>query len=321
MSYTLGEVKESVLHKMREYSNSGNLITEASNKDYLLSMIDIFNNMQMRLATTVNKISRNYEISQFNPDNLLGYDFMRDTLAFEGSDISYSANGATAYSFEVNNDADIYIEEKVSDSWEILETINHTATDRSYTHYKGLITPSDSSNDIRIRFSGSTYYVYRYVALFGVSFSTVEDVPDYAPYVEYDLPDDFYKLDYVDNERPLAMRTGYSLYKLDYLNARDRKILFNYMAKGNFIINYYAYPTKFPFNPDNLGEYDEMEFDVPDECINSIIDEAVSVLLSDENAYMADRAKRDYYTSMNELDANRHDNLGTRKVIDNTGGW
>lgn len=319
--YTLGEVKESVLHKMREYSNSGNLITEASNKDYLLSMIDIFNNTQMRLATTVNKISKNYEIAQANPKNLLGLDFSIDNKTFEGEDIFYEARSAKAYSFEVNNEATVYIEEYDGSEWNILETINHIAENVEFTRYKGLLTPSSTDNKIRIRFSGDSYYAYRYVALFGVTFADEDDIPYYAPYVPYDLPDDFYKLDYVDYERPHAKRTAYSLYKLDYLNSKDRTILIKYDANGSFIINYYAYPTKFPFDPDELTKYDDMEFDVPDECINSIIDETVSILLSDENAYMSDRSKRDYYISMNELQDNVNNNRGQRKVIDNTGGW
>lgn len=302
---------------MREYSNAGNIIPETNNRDYLISMVPIFNSTQLRLATTVNKINRNFHITHINPENVLSAEFLIDSLTFKGNDVVFETNSPTCYTFEVNNTATIRVENQVDGEWVLLEEILHDGGN-AFVNYKGLIS---ATGQVRLVFTGDNFYNYRYVAMFDVPINRLDLIPVYKPYVEYPLPEDFYKLDYVDYDRPYALSHEYSQYKLDYRNAKEKYILIRYGARGAYTVNYFAYPAKFPVNEDNLEEFDAMPFEVPNECIPAIIDEAVSVLLSDENAYMSDTAKRDYYTSMNELERGVNYNKGKRKVRDVNGGW
>jgi len=67
------EFVTSVLMEMGEYSNSGTLISEAENKDYLLSITRLTNDSLTQIATLGKSNNKNIDISHFKPSNQLGF--------------------------------------------------------------------------------------------------------------------------------------------------------------------------------------------------------------------------------------------------------
>ena len=238
---------DDVIVLINNKSQNGLLIddNDGTQQDNLLRMPSLINAAQREIATVYKKIPATMVISRYPvpsllPNPLYAFDIVQRTDA----DISYQAQGAKEYYFEVDYLADIYIEENVNDMWTQLEQISVTTKPTGYEAHKGFITPTDPANTVRIRFSGQYAYRLRNVAFFGVSHAAVEDIPDYQPNVMYDLPADFYQL--VPNG--IVFRGNFSdgepftKAKPFYLLTRD-KIGLPYYDKGEYTINYYRYPT------------------------------------------------------------------------------
>ena len=316
---TVGEVKAKVLHEMREYSTGGELISDADNKDYLLSIVPFINLFQNEIAMQQNALYKVYPIAQYNPDNQLGSDW-KEGLAHTDEDVSYSATGSQAYSFQVSGAATIYIEEDIDDTWTTLTTISHTSSE-GYTTYKGTITASDTSNDIRIRFSGSYRYQYRYVALYKEAFSSNDAVPPFMPYVPYSLPTTFSKPDRVDWTHPNGVMENYSDYRFEIYNNSSKRIYLPYENVGEFNVHYYAYPTSItePSESD-LSAQDDTVLDLPDDYKATLVHRIAAALLKDEEPYMSDSFNNEYFIGMNAHVGNRPQDNGIEKPV-NTSNW
>ena len=147
--------------------------------------------------------------------------------------------GGQAYYFEVDNPATIYIEEEVSGTWTLRDTITVPESVVSFTAYKGVIPLASTSNSVRMRFSGSYPYNIRNRAFFANLFASASKVPDYTPYVTYIMPSDFYEIDKVINT------TDNQIYNdtLDYRRVGRREIVFSYDTKGEIDAHYFKYPV------------------------------------------------------------------------------
>lgn len=183
------------------------------------------------------KVFKEYEITRQPYDNLLGLMSNFDIVQFEGDDQTYKAVGAKAYYFEVDDDSAVYIEENISGVWTALTTLNISGITQM-TAYKGLITPSDSGNEIRIRFSGTTFYNHMNRCLYKLPFKA-DKIPDYKPWVAYDMPADFAELDKIITEYPERQYVKDGNYKWEGFN----KLYVNYYYKGKIRVIYYANPT------------------------------------------------------------------------------
>ena len=155
---------------MREYSNSGEVATGNDVLDYKLSIVPLINLYQMKISIETKKLNKKFQIAQNNPDNQLVNNWVDEEVHITtgtDNDESYTATGSQAYSFEVSGTATVYIEEEIAGVWTTLSTVSHTPTSgEGYVNYSGLTGVGDTTNDVRIRFSGSYRYAYRYVALF-----------------------------------------------------------------------------------------------------------------------------------------------------------
>jgi hypothetical protein len=319
MSITVGDIKKGVLHEMREFSNSGQIQGTDEIKDYLLSITPLLNVYQKELAVSTQKIKRKYEISHNMPDNQLGKIIWNEDLAHSNNDVIYSALGSRAYSFQVAKYATVYIEEEIAGVWTNLVTITHTPTaGEGYVTYKGLTGVSSTSNLVRIRFSGTYRYPYRWIALFADNFYDASEVPAFEPYVRYTLPIAYYQFDRCEILGADRQYTDYTKYRLDYTNT-EKLIKFDWYEIGEFIVRYFAYPTVIADpDPNNTAALDSTMLDVADECLPTLVHRIAGTLLRDENPYISDTLSRDSQISKAELVQNDNFDYGGQGIVLNS---
>jgi len=336
MSRTVLEVKETVLHKMREFSNAG---VEQTDQDYLISIVPLINLYQEQIARDTKKIEKIFEIAQNNPDNMLGtYDWNED-LIHTDEDVEYSATGAKAYSFQVSDYATVYIEESTDEvSWSTLYTITKTATlltvtdgvtpvttaldgSEGYLTVKGKTNLSVATNYVRIRFSGSYRYLYRWVALFEENFYSNDEVPSFEPWVPYNLPSNMYEKKNVRFKFAYEQDLDFNDFRYEIYSNSLKRIYFNWYLKGEFVIEYYSHPDKIP-EPEfsDLTSSDAYYLDIADEGFDILVDLIASNLLKDENSYISDGFKNSAYIGLNNLIDNEDTGKGFKKVI-NANNW
>jgi hypothetical protein len=316
---TVGDIKKGVLHSMREFSNSGQIQGTDEIKDYLLSIIPLLNVYQKEFAVSTQKIKRKYEISHNMPDNQLGKIIWNEDLAHSNSDVIYSALGSRAYSFQVAKYATVYIEEEIAGVWTNLVTITHTPTaGEGYVTYKGLTGVSSTLNLVRIRFSGTYRYPYRWIALFADNFYDASEVPAFEPYVSYTLPIAYYQFDRCEILGADRQYTDYTKYRLDYTNT-EKLIKFDWYEIGEFIVRYFAYPTVIADpDPNNTTALDTTMLDVADECLPTLVHRIAGTLLRDENPYISDTLSRDSQIAKAELIQNDSYEQGAQGIVLNS---
>ena len=311
-----------VLHKLREFSNAGAINDEGRNRDYLLSMPSFVNQVQREIATTVRKIAKVYEISHQMPINQLGFVEWNENMQHDTEDIVFSAIGSNAYSFSVSGNATIHIEEEISGTWTILQTINNTFTASiGFTTYKGRITGiTDPANNIRIRFSGDYFYPFRWVALFTQKWATDAEVPSFQPYVPYDMPEDFFDLDRIVStfeERQYSLKADY---KLEQRNGNRKRILFNWYDIAEFQIHYWSYPTELVLDPDDLSTNNNYVMEIADETLPAAVSKVAALLMVDEDLNIHDILMQDFYVQMNNIEEfdNQKDGF---QIVQNISNW
>lgn len=180
------------------------------------------------------KYYSSHEISNTYIENQLGSQFL--IQEFTGTDIIYSAIGSRAYYFEVDAPCTIYLEEDIGGTWTNLTTLYDT-TATSFTAYKGLTSLSSTTNPVRIRFSGTTYYRIRNIALFEYPFSS-DRIPDYKPWIKKQMPSDFSNVDKI-------VREYSDIYENDsnFKWEGKRDLYINYEWEGNIRIVYVPTPS------------------------------------------------------------------------------
>lgn len=294
---------------MAEYSVDGVPIPDGENSDYLNRMNRFADTAQKELSQ-VKKIHAVFNISH-NPIKpmqglLTGFDLKQ---YLPGTDLIDMYVGCKAYYFEVDNVADIYIEENVSGVWTALKTINNTVKGQ-FTAYKGLINASNPSNQVRLRFSGNYVYNIRNKALYQYPFPTDSDVLDYRPYVTYKMPTDFMELQKVIQQSdPRVYRD-----KIDYYWEGKRTFVLNFYDAGSFDIHYYRYPTSI-----DSTTLDSYEFEVDTEAQEAIPFFIASHCLMDEEGSrtLAIQLLNEYQTKLSRLYMS--DDFGITTITQNYG--
>lgn len=336
MSTNVGQVKNDVLHVMREYSVDG--VVQADN-DYLLSIVPLINFHQKVLARDTKCIEKRYEISHNKPENLLGtYEWSESEVHYD-EDINYESQGAKAYSFQIADYATVYIEESADEeTWTTLYTITKTmalltVTDgvtpstttldgsEGYVTVKGKTNLSDDDYYIRIRFSGDYRYPYRWVALFEDNFYDDDAVPAYEPFVPYLLPTDFFSLKRVSWTYANQIKEDYNAYRIEKHTKSRTTIFIKWYLEGEFAVEYFALPAMItvPTIPD-LDAQDDVDIDIPDRVVPQLIELIASDLLSNENPYLSAGLKESAYIGINNINDQDDASEGFRKVI-NSNNW
>ncbi len=235
----LGLAKTKAIQYMREYSTNNSLNSAAQNGDYTLAFNNAADTAQKKIAT-IKHIIATYSFSRNPIANQLGLGQGFDIVQYLAvDDVSSLAIGSRAYYFEVDRQCTVYIEESVSGMWSVLSTIVVPNTVTSFTAFKGLINPSNVLNQVRIRFSGLYPYNIRNRYLCQYTFPTVNDIPDYTPFVKYVMPANFMKL------KGIVHRSDHRSYEhmSDYFWQGKFTLLVNYDYTGSFEIEYNQYPA------------------------------------------------------------------------------
>ena len=179
-----------------------------------------------------------YSISYYPVNNLLGMRSNFDIRPFEGTELTFEANGsAKAYYFEVDDDATVYVEDYTS-GWNTLQTVTATPTASGFTAYKGIVTPTNGATKSRLRFAGTYYYRTVNRALFGVSFASGSDVPDYRAWILKQMPSDFKSVNEVIQE----IVDEYAV-NASYKWEGKRDLYLDYYFQGNLRIVYRPIPS------------------------------------------------------------------------------
>jgi len=282
------------------HSRSGTILdpSGAKQKDYLLKMPYMFDTAQKQIAT-VKKIVRTKKISHAMPMNKLEnpkYQF--DIIQSNGDDQIYKVDKtANAYYFEVDDVCQVLIEEETSeDVWDVLETINNPLVNAGvFTPYKGILTPSDEENNIRIRFIGNTLYNHRNRALWGEKFSDVTRVPDYNRYVLYTV-EKLYQLSKVILKGQVFNGQAYDNTDAYYWERQD-VIAIGWYNVGEYSIEYFAYP-----NDITSTTGDDVEFEVDIDAQELIPSYAAAMCVLNENNVVGDRLLNEYNVKLANLD-------------------
>lgn len=320
MAKTLLDIKNDTIALINNKTASGNLIalTDPNQIDYLARVPSLANAAQKEIAATAKKIIANYRFSQYPVLNGLSNPItMFDVIEHTNNDITYTVSGATAYYFEVDNQADVYIEESINGVFVPLPVPIHisvTAKPTGFQSYTGYINPFNSANVIQIRFSGNYEYRARYIALFTQRFATLTDIPPYTRYNTYTMPTDYFQL-VPDGVVFKGNQTdGYPYVKTaDYFWQGFNQICINYYNKGEYTIYYYRYPTT--INDSTLDTY---TFEIDNEAVELIPYYCAGYLLMDEKPNIAAMLLNLYEAKLKML--NNAYIYGDSDVI-NTTGW
>jgi len=240
----VGQLRVLVKKLINSYSADGQLIPLSDNADVDLAIVDFLNTAYYK-AIQYDPIEAVFPITQTIIPNLL---YVYDAFNIKqhlDTDIIVLATGVKSYYFEVDKPCVIYIEESISGVWTNLSTITVTGI-TSFAEYSGLISPSSVSNAVRIRFSGSYPYNIRRTALYGYTFASVADVPKFKPYVSYQLPDNYIKLNKIVQNSDDRLHQD----MIDY-SIEKRNLLINYFYAGSFDTFYFKRPDELVLDSDS----------------------------------------------------------------------
>jgi hypothetical protein len=305
----IAESKLIMLDHIVESVTNGAYTATEKNNDYLLMHNRLANIAQRKIAT-IKKLHDTFYITQNPITNQLGEFEGFDIVQHYNTDlIDTQATGSLAYHFEVDNDATVYIEEEIASVWTTLETINHVQSGTSFTQYKGLISPGDTDNDIRIRFSGSYPYKIINRALFEYQFASASEIPDYVPYVEYELPSDFYDKCKVIIKTDTRINQNYTTYKWK----GKKTILINYYQAGEIEVQYYKYPLKID---DDTAETYEYEIDIDAQDLIPLY--VASKVIAEEKPTLSGVLYNEFRLLLAELE---NPITNGQEVIETVDGW
>jgi hypothetical protein len=177
----LGEVKIATLKLCYDnwdrsigINDLSTLIYENNIRTKLYNINESINRCLQYMAVRGKLHNKEYEFTQATIPNLLPD---TGTVTHYDTDILHVAERGKSYYFETRAPAIVHIEILIDGVWvekKLILTGGYT-----YKPHKGLIDNPTNAN-ARIRFSGSTVYDIRNVAIFGYSFATDDECPIYS---------------------------------------------------------------------------------------------------------------------------------------------
>ena len=232
---------------LNTYTDDGVVITDDEMADFIASCVR-FADLGQKEMFRIGNYKKTIEYTNYPTENQLGDQF--DAVEYVG-DVQYYPNengiaNINSYKVEADKTHTITIQELESGVWADLVTISGTSV--AMTAYKGNLTPTTVGNKIRMKMSGSTYYIHRNRALFKPTFDTDNDVPDYAEYVLYTLPSDFKMIDKVIEESKSYSYTQSPPYNFESPN----RFYIDYNFKGVIRVVYIPIPTTITAATDTL---------------------------------------------------------------------
>lgn len=311
----VGELFKRTMGIIDEFSINGTLRSASDNADYRLRFNRIVDRLQKDLSM-IDKISTSSQFTQYPFTNQLGEYEGHSLVQHFNSDIeNVSATGSRGYYFEIDGPATVNLQEEITSVWTDLSTVSNTSTPTSFTAFKGTITPSSTSNNIRILFSGSYPYRIRNTALFTTLFAGSTYIPEYKEYVKYTMPTDFMELD------KIVWEDGRNREKFaDYYWENPQTLCVNYYYQGSFTVFYYKYPTDISSDDATPSTYDSTSLEVNTSGQEVLAyGAAAELLLTDpSNQSSAITLQNLYNYKRSELNLNT---APTNEIIINMTGW
>ena len=253
MSYTAQQIHEIAISIIDEISSDGT-IDATKTKDYANRAPYLLDAWQKELAKA-GDLFKTYEISCSRKTNLLGEFESFSVVEHLTSDQSYQAIGANCFHFSVDSDATVTFEEENSGVWQDLAgtyiidggtataftgDITITNSTNSYVDYKGVLTLSGQSNNVRMTFSGNYYYRHSNRALCPYKFQSAAKVPIFKPWYKVEMPIDFKSRDQVIDEYPMWQYEESACHKWE----RNKDLYVQFGYEGIIRVNYVPIPAQ-----------------------------------------------------------------------------
>ncbi len=243
---TWKDLKLAVLQKMFS-SNGTTIVQDSSTSEYLYSMPQAANEGLQMLATAGKFIIKSIQIVNRPISNLLSNSFENNSV--DGS-ISFTAEAAKSYYCKIQGIGTLTI----SVDGEAVSTISVDSYS-GYTTFKGLIS---NENDAEVEISFTTDYPANManVALYGYTFPTDDDVPDYEEYIRYnlkELADDFYQLAEAETYREKDSEVTYEAVS-NYYQEGTCTLVIPREEEGLYTVYYKAYPEEITLSTEDSYE-------------------------------------------------------------------
>lgn len=246
MAITYGQIKNDVLKLIDNYSSRGAPLSASKIADYNMKIRSLVNSTIYDLASTTARIPAVFRIAHNPVKNTLADDTSSIKTHLPGVDFSISLVNARATFFEATAPAAVIIEESANNgaSYSTIETITVTASVTTLIEYRRLISPSSSTNIVRLRFSGDSLFSFSNYILYPYSWPTESDVQQHRPWFEFPLPNDFFDINNVFAKKDARQFVPY----MNYIITPDKKISFNsYDYPMELLINYWRRPNLLTF--------------------------------------------------------------------------
>ena len=268
---------------MDEYSSRGTVQAPTKVADYGLKIQSLVNDALSDLANTSAKLPAVFEIAHYPIKNTLSDDTSTPKQFIPGNgDFSISLTNAKSVYWECIGPGTVIIEETADGTnYTEIEEITVPSTVTGFTAYRRLITPSVSTNTVRLRFTGDYLYLFRNYVLYPISFPSEEAVQQHSDWVMYDMPTDFFKLNFVEAKKPTRQYQNYTTYRF----RPDKKIFINsYDAPLDVLCHYWRKPTLLTYSGVTATD-DLLVVDVLDDASARVIPYfcAGQVLISEGN--------------------------------------
>jgi len=259
-----GQVRKDTLRLLDEYSSRGMVQSENKTADYNLKIQSLANDAVSDLSVTFAKIPEVFEIAHYPIKNSVFDDTSTPKQIIPGSgDFSISLKSAKACYFEAIGPGTAVIEEMLDGAvYTAIETIDIPVTVTAFTAYRRLIASSSEAHVVRLRFTGQYLFLVRNYVLYPISFYNEAAVQAHSDWVAYDLPDNFFKLNFIEARKPTRQYANYQNYRL----RPDKKILFNtYDSPLNLILHFWRKPILLSYSG-VLNIDDQLILDISDEA-------------------------------------------------------
>lgn len=225
---------------LNTYSEDGVLIADADVIDLQLKFVRFADMAQKELYKS-GRLYKTFEYANTPAPNLLGDYSNFDIVDFIGEVQYYPASGgvygAKSYYFEADGEGTVTIEENRNGVWTTIKTINISSTVTSLTPFKGSISPLSNSNQIRMKFNGTTHYRHVNRCLYSYPFSESK-IPAYRPWIKIQMPSDFKSIDQIIEEYPVMQYSVNPNHKWEGF----KDLYINYGYAGNIRIIYKPVP-------------------------------------------------------------------------------
>lgn len=236
------ELQEHVLRLLDEYSSRGATTAPIKTADLRIKIPDAANQILMDLAVTTGRLIKEWQLLNFPVDNEVNKDTSTVKNHMPGTDdIIATLTGSLAYFLEVSGHYHVLIEEQVGGVWTTLQDLQPTVGSEptTFVELKGLLTPTSTSNLVRMRLTGNYIYPYHNYILYPYTFPSDAEVQPHQPWYSAALPTDWLKMKDV-KIRGKSQRQWETFFEY---RETPTHFYYNRYATGEILVNYYRKPT------------------------------------------------------------------------------